>query len=37
MFGMNMKFISTNEAKTIYFIIDAATNELYTFSSYDMK
>ena len=30
-FGMNMPFISSNEAKNLYFISDEATNEIFHF------
>ena len=36
-FGMNMTFISSSEAKKIYFMSGEATNEIYIFSLHEMK
>ena len=36
-FGMNMPFISTSEAKNAYFMSGEATNEIYIFSLHEMK
>ena len=36
-FGMNMPFISSSEAKNIYFMSGEATNEIYIFSLHEMK
>ena len=36
-FGMNMQFISSSEAKNAYFMSGEATNEIYIFSLYEMK
>ena len=36
-FGMNIPFISSNEAKNAYFISGEATNEIYIFSLHKMK
>ena len=36
-FGMNMPFISSSEAKNAYFISGAATNEIYIFSLHEIK
>ena len=36
-FGMNMPFISSSEAKNAYFILGEATNETYIFSLHEMK
>ena len=37
MFGMNMPFISSSEAKNAYFMRGEAMNEMYIFSLYEMK
>ena len=36
-FGMNMTFISSSEAKNAYFMSGEATNEIYIFSLHEMK
>ena len=36
-FGINMPFISSSEAKNAYFISGEATNEIYIFSLHEMK
>ena len=36
-FGMNMPFISSSEAKNAYFMSGEATNEIYIFSLHEMK
>ena len=36
-FGMNMPFISSSEAKNTYFMSGEATNEIYIFSLHEMK
>ena len=36
-FGMNMTFISSSEAKKLYFMSGEATNEIYIFSLHEMK
>ena len=36
-FGMNMPFISSSEAKNAYFMSGEATNEIYSFSLHEMK
>ena len=36
-FGMNMPFISSSEAKNAYFMSGKATNEIYIFSLHEMK
>ena len=36
-FGMNMPFISSSEAKKLYFMSGEATNEIYIFSLHEMK
>ena len=36
-FGMNMPFISSSEAKNAYFMNGEATNEIYIFSLHKMK
>ena len=36
-FGMNMPFISSSEAKNAYFMSGEATNEIYIFSLHKMK
>ena len=36
-FGMNMAFISSSEAKKLYFMSGEATNEIYIFSLHEMK
>ena len=36
-FGMNMLFISSSEAKNAYFMSGEATNEIYIFSLHEMK
>ena len=36
-FGMNMPFISSSEAKNAYFMSGEATNEIYIFSPHEMK
>ena len=36
-FGMNMPFISSSEAKNAYFMSGEATNEIYIFSLQEMK
>ena len=36
-FGMNMPFISSSEAKNAYFMSGGATNEIYIFSLHEMK
>ena len=33
-FGMDMTFISSSEAKNLYFMSGRATNEIYNFSLY---
>ena len=35
-FGMNMPFISSSEAKNAYFMSGKATNEIYIFSLHEM-
>ena len=36
-FGKNMPFISSSEAKNAYFMSGEATNEIYIFSLHEMK
>ena len=36
-FGMNMPFISSSEARNAYFMSGEATNETYIFSLHEMK
>ena len=36
-FGMNMPFISSSEAKNAYFMSGEATNEIFIFSLHEMK
>ena len=36
-FGMNMPFISSSEARNTYFMSGKATNEIYIFSLNEMK
>ena len=36
-FGMNMPFISSSEAKKAYFMSGEATNEIFIFSLHEMK
>ena len=36
-FGMNMSFISSSEAKNAYFMSGEATNEIFIFSLHEMK
>ena len=36
-FGMNMPFISSSEAKNAYFMSGEATNEIYIFLLHEMK
>ena len=36
-FGMNMPFISSSEAKNAYFMSGEATNEIYIFSLHEVK
>ena len=36
-FGMNMPFISSSEAKNAYFMSGEATNEIYIFLIHEMK
>ena len=36
-FGMNMAFISSSEAKNAYFMSGEATSEIYIFSLHKMK
>ena len=36
-FGMNMPFISSSEAKNAYFMSGEATNEIFIFSLPEMK
>ena len=36
-FGMNMSFISSSEAKNAYFMSGEAANEIYFFSLHEMK
>ena len=36
-FGMNMPFISSSEAKNVYFMSGEATNEIFIFSLHEMK
>ena len=36
-FGMDMPFISSSEAKNAYFMSGEATNEIYIFSLHKMK
>ena len=36
-FGMNMPFISSSEAKNAYFMSCKAMNEIYIFSLHEMK
>ena len=36
-FGMNMPFISSSEAKNTYFMSGEATNEIYIFSLHELK
>ena len=36
-FGMNMPFISSSEAKNAYFMSGEATNEIYIFSLHELK
>ena len=36
-FGMNMTFISSSEAKKLYFMSGEATNEIYIFSLHEMN
>ena len=36
-FGMNMPFISSSEAKNAYFMSGKATSEIYIFSLHEMK
>ena len=37
LFGMNMPFISSSEAKNAYFMSGEATNEIFIFSLHEMK
>ena len=37
MFGMNMPFTSSSEAKNAYFMSGEATNEIYVFMLQEMK
>ena len=36
-FGMNMPFISSSEAKNAYFMSGEATNEIYIFLLHEVK